>query len=263
MIWQAQSRIAFGVQGEDADLLGHELASLTYNPKRVKDELYATRQRLKGHEKVTLSSWGKSGSDAESWDKKYGEIQGRHHNTTKKEGSTDAVKGEGDSSTESKQRGEGGSRSSGWSEGQAEHLVPIHEEVQELSSRTFYTGDEWDRLWAKRLRKLPTGTALVRLVDDPKLTEVAVERSAVGYLGWDAAMLQRKLPQVIERLQRFLEDNFRSEFFTAPQVIEAEAQRRLQQVLHPTIVLPGSVLRTETLEIEASEQQPPASPFSE
>jgi hypothetical protein len=82
-------------------------------------------------------------------------------------------------------------------------------------------------------------------------------------LGWDAALLQRKLPQVIERLQRFLEDNFRSEFFTAPHAIEAEAQRRLQQVLHPTIVLPGSVLRTEPLEIEAPEQQPPASPFSE
>src|SRR4029077_5011114 len=60
MIWQAQSRIAFGVQGEDADILGHEFASLTYDPKRVKDELFGTRQRIARHEKIVLSGWGKS-----------------------------------------------------------------------------------------------------------------------------------------------------------------------------------------------------------
>jgi TraM recognition site of TraD and TraG len=231
MIWQAQSRIAFGVQGEDADILGHELASLTYNPKRVKDELFSTRQRIAGHEKVMLSSWGKSGSEAESWDRKYGKNWARSTNTVKKEGSYRDVHGEGDSRAETEQEGKGGSRTSGWSENQQEHLLPVHEEVRELASRTFYTGDEWDRLWAKRVRTLPTGTALVRLVNDPTLSKVKVERSAVGYLGWDASLLQRKLPQVIERLHAFLEANFRSEFFQPPHAIEAETEARLQRVL--------------------------------
>ena len=87
MIWQAQSRMAFGVQGEDADILGHELASLTYNAKRVKDELHSTRQRIAGHEKVVLAGWGESGGDAKSWDEKYGQGWSSHENVVKRDGS--------------------------------------------------------------------------------------------------------------------------------------------------------------------------------
>src|SRR5207253_10977182 len=43
MIFQAQSRMIFGVQGEDADLLGRELGALSFDPMRVKDEIYHTR----------------------------------------------------------------------------------------------------------------------------------------------------------------------------------------------------------------------------
>src|SRR5207253_7215527 len=60
MIFQAQSRMIFGVQGEDADILGRELASLTYNPKRIKDQIHHMRQRIKDHELRRLRSWGDS-----------------------------------------------------------------------------------------------------------------------------------------------------------------------------------------------------------
>jgi predicted transposase YbfD/YdcC len=43
-------------------ILGHEGVSLTYNTKRVKNELFST-QRLAGHENVALSSWGQSGQE--------------------------------------------------------------------------------------------------------------------------------------------------------------------------------------------------------
>ena len=131
--------------------------------------------------------------------------------------------------------------------------MPIHQEVKELASRTFYTGDEWDRMWAKKCRRLKTGAALVRLVDDPKLYEVAIERSAVGYLGWDAAMLRSKLPQVIERVHEFIEANFRSEFFTSPALIEAQTQCRLDQVLRPALTL-------HRASAPAAVPQPPSSP---
>jgi hypothetical protein len=121
------------------------------------------------------------------------------------------------------------------SSGQAEHLLPIHQDVKELASRTFYTGDEWDRVWARRARRLPTGTALVRLVDDNRLYRVAVERSAIGYLGWDTPLLRRKLPEVIDTVNAFIEENFRSDLFTRPEVIEAETEKRLQALLHPPI----------------------------
>ena len=37
----------FGVQGEDADLLANEVASLNYDPKKIKDEMYTRRQLIK------------------------------------------------------------------------------------------------------------------------------------------------------------------------------------------------------------------------
>jgi hypothetical protein len=48
MIFAAQSRMIFGVQGEDADILAHEVASLTFDAKRIKEELYSRRQLLRG-----------------------------------------------------------------------------------------------------------------------------------------------------------------------------------------------------------------------
>ncbi|MDP9025376.1 MAG: hypothetical protein M3N13_08390, partial [Candidatus Eremiobacteraeota bacterium] len=245
MIWQAQSRIAFGVQGDDADILGHEFASLSYDPKRIKDTLYHMRQRIAGHEKITLKSWGDSVTDSESWDERYGKGWTHHDTRSKRDGSIDEVRGSGDTRAENTQKGKGGGSSRARNEGGAEHLVPIHEEVQELSSRTFYTGDEWERMWAKRARVLQTGVALVRLVDDPELYEVAVDRSAVGYLGWDAGLLRRKLPRVIDQVDAFVEENFRSEFFVRPEVIDAETEKRLHALLHAPIEIPGSLHGTE------------------
>jgi hypothetical protein len=231
MIWQAQSRIAFGVQGEDAELLGHEFASLTYDPKRIKDTLYTTRQRIAGHEKITLSSWGQAQQDAEGWDEKYGKSWNHNEGKSKRDHSYIEITTKGDGRAENSQKGKSGSRSHSSNQGQAEHLVPIHQEVQELASRTFYTGDEWDRMWAKRIRRLPTGVALVRLVDDHKLYKVAVERSSIGYLGWDAGLLKKKLPNVIEDVYAFVEENFRSEFFDTPEAIDRLSKERLDRLL--------------------------------
>ena len=235
MIWQAQSRIAFGVQGEDADILGHELGSITYNPKRIKDEMYSTRQKLVGHEKITLNSWGEAAMEAESWDKKYGEGWSSNDSKAKRDRSIIETNTHADMRSRNEQQGKGGSTSHSHQKGQAEHLLPIHQEVQELSRKTFYTGDEWDRVWAKRARLLPTGVALARLVDDPRLYKVFVERSAIGYLGWDAAVLRRKLPHIIDEVHAFIEENFRSEFFVTPDVIERETEERLNAILNPPI----------------------------
>ena len=57
LIWQPQSRMVFGVQGEDAELLANEVASLTYDPKKIKDEMYTRRQLIKEHKIVELASW--------------------------------------------------------------------------------------------------------------------------------------------------------------------------------------------------------------
>ena len=55
----------FGVQGEDADLLAHELASITFDPKRIKDEIYSRRQLVSGQRVVDLSSWSQAEADSQ------------------------------------------------------------------------------------------------------------------------------------------------------------------------------------------------------
>src|ERR1019366_8871311 len=96
----------------------------------------------------------------------FGEGWTRNDGKSKNDGSHIQTHNHADGHARNEQKGQGGGRSNAVSSGQAEHLLPIHQDVKELASRTFYTGDEWDRVWARRARRLPTGTALVRLVDD-------------------------------------------------------------------------------------------------
>jgi len=238
MIFQAQSRLIFGLQGEDADVLAHELASLTFDPMRIKDEIYTRRQLHAGHSIVELTSWSDADAQARQWRRDYGdgwsegssraETVGRPKSETRTASSQHS---------RSLRTGEGSSTTSTHTRGGHETLVPTYDEFLELSSRTYSSFDEQRSLWAKRVRSLPTGTALLRLVNDPALYDVAVKRSAPGYLGWDMARIAEDLPDVLEDLSALLEKNFQSEFFTTPEAIDRETEARLKAVLRPVITL--------------------------
>jgi TraM recognition site of TraD and TraG len=237
MIFQAQSRLVFGVQGEDADLLAHELASITYNPKRVKDEVYTRRQLVTGHRVTELASWSNAEAFAEQWNKTYGSNWANHENVVRRDGSRHDVRGEGESRTRSEADGKGGSQSRTATSGKHETLVPEYEQFLELASRTYYTFEEQKSLWAQAVRNLRTGEALLRLVDDPRLYALNVKRDTPGHLGWDAEVLYRELPEALEDVDRLIEENFRSELFASPAAIEAETEKRLQAVLRPVLRL--------------------------
>jgi len=49
-----------------------------------------------------------------------------------------------------------------------------------------------------------------------------------------------ELPDVLEDVDRMVEENFRSEIFVSPAVIEAETQERLDAVLRPALVVEGA-----------------------
>lgn len=68
-----RKRLVFGVQGEDADLLAHELASINFDPMRIKDEIWSRRQRVKGQRVIELTSWSKADAQSEQWKRDYGE----------------------------------------------------------------------------------------------------------------------------------------------------------------------------------------------
>lgn len=241
MIFQAQSRLIFGVQGEDADLLAHELASITYDPKRMKDETYSRRQLVTGHRVIELASQSNAEAFAEQWNKSYGHKWSERKNVTRQDGVMDVVRGEGTDQGRNEAEGKGGSQSRTATSGTHESLVPEYEQFLELANRTYFTFEEQKNLWAQSVRNQRTGAALMRLVDDPHLYEVDVKRDTPGHLSWDTETLCRELPEALEEVDRLIEDNFRSDLFVAPDVIEAETEKRLQAVLRPAITLSSKV----------------------
>ncbi len=238
MIFQAQSRLVFGVQGPDADELANELASLDFDPMRIKQENWVRRQRQAGFRIVELSSWSDSQTDAENWGRTYGETWSRNHNVS--HGQFRDTKADGTGHNDQRGGQDGGGRSASATRGAAEHLVPILEDYDELANRTFVSFQEQRSVWAQRVRRLKRGQCLLRLVDDDTLYPVNVKHAKVGYLAWEYPMLQRELPDVLEALAQLKETNFRSEIFTRPEEIDRATAERLQRVLNPPIAVQTS-----------------------
>lgn len=238
IIWQPQTRMIFGESGDDADLLAKELASLTYDPKRIKDEISHLTQMQKGHKIVELDSWGTTTTDAESWQEKFGtgwsnqkahkwkdlDFQNRDHSDAK-----------GTSGQESTSKG--GNRSTGASKNTAQHLVAELETIEQLASRTYYSFEEQLQLWAQRVRLLRTGTCVLRLVNDDVIRSVNVRQTKPGPLALPVRLLYEKHPQAIEMMERLRERNFAQDLFVSPAQIEGETRKRLENVLRPVIHL--------------------------
>jgi hypothetical protein len=141
MIFQAQSRLIFGVQGEDADLLAHELASITYDPRRIKDELFSRRQLVTGHQIRELSSWSQAQALSDQWRRDYGsnwsasESVARRYNEFGRE-----VYSQAKDSGVSQRHGQAGGTTDTTTRGTHETLVPQYEQFLELMNRTSLSG---------------------------------------------------------------------------------------------------------------------------
>jgi len=240
LIFQAQSRLVFGVQGEDADMLAHEFASINYDPKKIKDEIYSRKQRVKGHKLIELSSWSEASQHSDNWQDTYGENWSQNTNEVKPPHTTEPTKGRGSGTGGQKGRGVGGSRAQTSSRGTHEALTPEYEEFQELSSRTYESFDEQKSVWARDIRNLKTGQALLRLVDDEKIRRVNVKRSATSYLRHDAVTIAQHFPELFDRMEELIERNFENDMFVSAERIDQEAEARLQRVLRQPIVMNSS-----------------------
>ncbi len=256
-IYQCQSRMIFGVQGEDADELAHELASIKYDPRKIKDELYSQKQRVSGNRIVTLGSWSDSQANAQQWKQDYGREWSDSAGKSRTGISGPETRTTGEGSGRSERRGESGGVTRTVSTGQSESVVTDHEDFVELSNRTYSTFEEDAHEWGRDIRNLPTGCAWLRLVDLPQLQEVAVKRSAPGYLSWDMEQLVQHLPEVLDDMDRLVEKNYEAEAFVAPSVIDAETKRRLDKVLGQTAGSVQVVSGTVKTKAEASPSNDP------
>jgi hypothetical protein len=229
MIFQAQSRMVFGVQGEDADILAHELASFTFDPYKIKDELYSRKQRLSGHRIIDLRSESFNASQSKNWTETYGKSWARSQNVT--HAKIIDIKSDGNSWTDTNSTGDGGGRSEGQTWGASQHLMPVYEEYLELMNRTYVSFEEDRNCWGRDIRRLTRGDCFLRIVDDPKLYTVSVKRSAPGHLAWDTEKLMRFMPSANDKMEEMIQRNFESDLFVSPAVIERESKERLDRVL--------------------------------
>lgn len=240
IIFQAQSRMIFGVQGEDADVLAHEVASIKFDPKKIKDEVYSRRQLNAGHRIAELESWGETEQYGDQWSE----------TGSKGKSSGESVRGDSiypyPDKDRTRNRGENESTgttksgSSGRSTSHTRHqqLVPEYESFEELASRTYQTFEEQKSEWSRDIRNLRTGCALLRIVNDPALHLVNVKRSAPGFLNYDMQTIARKFPHAIEAMDRLIEENFQSDFFVPASRVDQETQERLENVIHKRVVIP-------------------------
>lgn len=254
MIFQAQSRMMFGLQGEDADILAHELASLTYDPWKIKDEIYTRRQLTKGHRVVELSSWSEAQAKSDQWRRDYGHDWSTQDNTSwraREVGERTYTDGKGRG--HSQREGKSGGTTDTSTHGTHQTLVPQHEDFDELSSRTYQTFEEQKAEWAKKVRRLKTGETVLRLVDDNRVRHVQVKRSSVGYLRHDIATIAQHFPQLIDNMERLIEQNFASDLFVPAANIDRDAEERLRLVLNPPVTLQAKTSDAES---------PPDPPFA-
>lgn len=237
MIFQAQSRMIFGMQGEDADIIAHELASLRFDPMKVKNEIWSRKQRISGHRIEELQSWSDTEQLASNWSRQYGTNWSKNESVSSSTNPLAMFSQLGSGETHGGSDGNSDGGSSGRSRGtsRAEHLVPIYEEYLELSSRTFVGFEEEWRTFGRKVRDLPTGQAYVRTVDQTGFQHVDVQRSVPGHLALPPHVLAEELPEALEEVEAMIQKNFEADYFCSPAAIERETERRLAGVLQSTI----------------------------
>jgi hypothetical protein len=231
MIFAAQSRMIFGVQGEDADLLANEVASITFDSHKIKDEIWSRRQLTTGHRIAKLRSSSRQNTYGDQTGETESSNTGESSGRSGRDLFIDPVMQEGKTTGKSQSDSRTSSHSVGETEGEHETLVPVYEEFRELSSRTYESFHEQRSEWARDIRNLRTGQALLRLVNEPQMRLVNIKRSAPGLLGYDLHTIARKFPQAIERMEKMVEENFHSEFFVSASDIDKEQEDRLEALL--------------------------------
>lgn len=247
IIWQCQSRMMFGVQGEDADLLAHEVASLNFDPYRIKNEIWHRKQLVTGHSIVELASRSTTESLSRQWSENFGMSWGTNENRAK-----GIVVGESENRADQKGGGRGEGRVTGSSHSVTQAMLPEYERFMELASKSFTTFEEQRSEWARDIRKLKTGQALLRLVNDDSLYHIDVKRTAPGSLSLNWATVCKSMPKVADQVQQLRENNFTQDCFVSPTVVERETRERLEKVLCPKIVVQSSPKSSDVRALEVS-----------
>ncbi len=264
IIFQCQNRLTFGLQGpDDADLMAQELAACTFDENKIKHIQWSWRQLLAGFDKEILKSGGKSRSFGDQWS------EGQAHADSRQETLTfppdmfgPPIISRGTGASDSRNHSTGGSEQSGTQSGWHEAMVPQYLTFQEPRI-TFQTFEEWRRIWGRELRRASTGHAMLQAEGDPEVHHLHIHEDKPAYLKYDFPTLAKHFPQLIEARQQLIEHSFSSGLFLPAHVIDAQAERRIQQVLSGPTSIPPPQPQTVAQSLETQQTPPKAEAVSE
>lgn len=237
MIWQARSRLVFANSAKDADILADELAKLTFDPLRVKDRRTSLKQLITGYRKEWLenASSSETQSDSSSEQESVGENRSSGETTAHEQLYPTRNVGKGE------QRGKTSGKSSaigyGQSHGRSQANVPIHSTIEEVSSLTYQSFEEWSLDWGKRIRTLGTGETYAMFANDPQIRKIQVEHFPID-----------DTPERRTQMNELLARNFESSFFISGEAADREMETFRQELLtSPPIVIPGKTSNQKKL----------------
>lgn len=209
IVWQARNRFMFANDSDDADLLAHELASLSFDPKELKEQIEVFRQKKVGQKLIRLNNFSATNTSSSAHDEtnSYGSNHGRSYKSNDPYGDITINNGNSVNRGRSTKQADSRGSSQGWSE----TLIDELEDFYEVSSRTYYTFDEQMRRWAKRVRRLLTGEALGKFKDDNRIHHIDVDQVVVPMI-----------PAIQELKAKLLEENFANRKLFIPTSIVEE-----------------------------------------
>lgn len=222
MIWQAQSRLMFANSAEDADIIANELAILKYDPRLVKDAIYQRKQLIAGHRTQWMRSEGVSETTGDSTGSQSSLGFNKSSSTSRDANRQIQGYSEGDGSSTARTIGESQSNGHSVTSNQSEQLVPIYENLRELSSINYVSFDEQRLEWMKTIRTLKQGHCFCKLVDDDRLRRVLIDYSPV-----------KETARAEERRRELLQRNYEQDMFISREEADRLTEQSRQQLLLP------------------------------
>lgn len=234
IVYQLRSRLMFANDADDADRLAHEIAMLQFDPYLIKDQIITHRQRVAGYQKVLLHGDSTGRSDADSWNEQqsYGDSAADAY--TYLPGGITASRRETAGTNRSRAATEGGSRSTTQTHSTSESLIPVHEDVAEVTNRTYQGFEELRTIKGGDIRKLSTGDCLAKFVNDPQVYGIGVQRPPIP-----------DSPQIQEAVEELKEQNFQSDIFLPAAQVDREAEEIRQRLLTGPVISVSSNGRSQ------------------
>ncbi len=174
IIWQARSRLMFANSAMDASIIAEELAKLTHDPYRLKDLLTSERQLIVDYRRELMKSTSTTHSDSTAKESGSSHADGASTGASRAPGVNLPTTSTGRQSSAAHSQSEKTGHADAHGEAVSEALVPVHKNFQEVSSKTFFSFEEQQLEWERRVRELHTGYAFGTFKDDPKLYHLKI-----------------------------------------------------------------------------------------